>query len=110
MAVLMNHTSANTRDSSTAVRKVPGASTAARIGAAVGVSPSGATRSWWIGSRDALGTIRFKGMPSAKCSAAQPRQAPRQPHCVSNQADSGQPTVLAKPAIRVMPVIALRES
>ncbi len=38
------------------------------------------------------------------------KQAPRQPNFSSSKADSGQPTVLAKPAISVMPVIALRDS
>lgn len=35
-------------------------------------------------------------------------QAPRQPKCDSSAADTGQPTVLAKPANKVMPVMALR--
>ena len=35
------------------------------------------------------------------------QQAPRQPKACSSAADSGQPTVLAKPAISVMPVMAL---
>jgi hypothetical protein len=43
-------------------------------------------------------------------SAAQPRQAPRHPKLSLSSADSGQPTVLAKPAIRVMPVIGPRAS
>jgi hypothetical protein len=38
------------------------------------------------------------------------KQASRQPYCSSSSADSGQPTVLAKPAISVMPVMLLRES
>ena len=42
------------------------------------------------------------------CSAAQIRQASRQPYCASRKAESGQPTVLAKPAISVMPVIGPR--
>ena len=56
------------------------------------------------------GSHRFSGSPSSRCSAAQPQQAPRQPHSDSINADSGQPTVLAKPAISVMPVMALRAS
>ena len=38
------------------------------------------------------------------------QQAPRQPRLCSSAAVSGQPTVLAKPAIKVMPVMALRAS
>jgi hypothetical protein len=41
-------------------------------------------------------------------SAAQIRHAARQPNCASRKADSGHPTVLAKPAIKVMPVIGPR--
>ena len=48
------------------------------------------------------------GRPSTRCSAAQPRQVPRQPNVSSPHCVSGQPTVLAKPAISVMPVMALR--
>ena len=54
------------------------------------------------------GSSAFSGSPTSRCSAAQPRQAPRQPCWPSIQALSGQPTVLAKPAISVMPVIGLR--
>jgi len=42
--------------------------------------------------------------------AAQPRQAPRHPKCALSSADTGQPSVLAKPAINVMPVIGARAS
>ena len=62
------------------------------------------------GNAPARGSRRFSGMPSTRCSSAQDRQAPRQPRCASSKVDSGQPTVLAKPAINVMPVMALRES
>ena len=48
---------------------------------------------------------RFKGSPITMCSAAQMRHAARQPNCASRKAESGHPTVLAKPAIKVMPVI-----
>jgi hypothetical protein len=58
----------------------------------------------------ARGNDAFSGSPSSRCRAAQVKQAPRQPNCASSNADSGQPTVLAKPAISVMPVMALRES
>jgi hypothetical protein len=36
------------------------------------------------------------------------RHAARQPNWASRNADSGHPTVLAKPAIKVMPVIGSR--
>jgi hypothetical protein len=42
------------------------------------------------------------------CAAAQAKHVPRQPIASRPNELSGQPTVLAKPAIRVMPVIALR--
>jgi len=51
---------------------------------------------------------RFKGSPIRTCSAAQTRHAARQPNCASRKAESGHPTVLAKPAIKVMPVIGPR--
>jgi hypothetical protein len=51
---------------------------------------------------------RFNGSPIKRFSAAQTRQAPRQPKWASSNADSGQPTVLANPAIRVIPVIGPR--
>ena len=53
---------------------------------------------------------RFIGRPMTRCSTAQAMQAPRQPKCSMNSALVGQPTVLAKPANSVMPVIALRAS
>src|SRR5467141_336412 len=51
---------------------------------------------------------RFNGSPITICSAAQMRHAARQPNCASRKADSGHPTVLAKPANKVMPVIGPR--
>ena len=51
---------------------------------------------------------RFKGSPITMCSAAQMRHAARQPNCALRKAESGHPTVLAKPAIKVMPVIGPR--
>ena len=41
---------------------------------------------------------RFIGKPTRMCSAAQPRQAPRQPNASIMNALRGHPTVLAKPA------------
>jgi hypothetical protein len=55
------------------------------------------------------GNAAFSGNPSSRWAAAQPAQAPRQPHRASIQADRGQPTVLANPATSVMPVMAPRE-
>jgi len=56
-----------------------------------------------------FGSKAFSGRTSSGCSAAQVKQAPRQPNFSSSKVDSGRPTVLAKPAISVMPVIALRD-
>lgn len=53
--------------------------------------------------------MAFSGAPSTRCSPAQTRQAPRQPISASSQALRGQPTVLAKPATSVMPVMAVRD-
>src|ERR1700694_4431782 len=53
---------------------------------------------------------RFNGKPRIRCSAAQTAQAPRQPNSSVSSAVAGQPTVLAKPAISVIPVIAPRAS
>ena len=63
------------------------------------------------GSGCAFGTrSRFIGRPITRCSIAQARHAPRQPNAWMKDALNGQPTVLAKPANSVMPVIALRAS
>ena len=53
---------------------------------------------------------QFNGAASRMFSPAQTRQAARQPNSCRNTALIGQPIVLAKPAIRVIPVIALRAS
>ena len=55
------------------------------------------------------GIMALSGMPRTRCNAAQLKHAPRQPTWLSSSADSGQPTVLANPAISVMPVMTLRE-
>ena len=51
---------------------------------------------------------RLSGRPISRCAAAQAKQVLRQPMVSSPQAVSGHPTVLAKPASRVMPVMARR--
>jgi hypothetical protein len=48
------------------------------------------------------------GSPIRICAAAQAKQVLRQPMVSSPSADSGHPTVDAKPAISVMPVIERR--
>ena len=63
------------------------------------------------GGGGAFGTSsRLIGRPIIRCNAAQARHAPRQPNASMKKALVGQPTVLAKPANRVMPVMALRAS
>src|SRR3546814_7603351 len=59
-------------------------------------------------SSDVCSSDLFSGIPTNRCSAAQLRQAVRQPNSTSSQAERGQPTVLAKPANKVIPVMALR--
>ena len=53
---------------------------------------------------------QFTGAASSRFSPAQTRQAARQSNSWSSNALNGQPIVLAKPAIRVIPVIELRAS
>ena len=53
---------------------------------------------------------RLIGSPIRICAAAQAKQVLRQPMVSSPQADSGHPTVDAKPASSVMPVIERRAS
>src|SRR5260370_33281726 len=55
-------------------------------------------------------TSQLSGIATSRFSAAQIRQASRQPKACSNHAEAGQPTVLAKPAIKVIPVIDARAS
>src|SRR3984893_17107150 len=53
---------------------------------------------------------QLTGAASSMFKPAQVRQAARQPNMSKNSALGGQPIVLAKPAIRVIPVIELRAS
>ena len=53
---------------------------------------------------------RLIGRQTTRLSAAQPRQAPRHPKLSLSSAESGHPMVLAKPVIKVMPVIDARAS
>ena len=53
---------------------------------------------------------RLSGSPRTRCATAQAKHVPRQPSVASPHAVSGQPTVLAKPAMSVMPVIEDRAS
>jgi hypothetical protein len=102
MAVAMNHVSANTIASSTAAnigRSVRGSSAPA-----AGTDPGGACSN----RRGRFGSVAFNGSPSTTCNAAHARQAPRHPSCASSSVVSGQPIVLANPAMSVMPVITLR--
>ena len=53
-------------------------------------------------------TRRLSGKPRTIWAMAHAAQVPRQPRATSPHAVSGHPTVLAKPAINVMPVMAER--
>lgn len=57
----------------------------------------------------AFGSHQFRGKPTTWCGPAQTKQACRHAKSVASHVVSGQPTVLAKPAISVMPVVELRE-
>ena len=116
IAVLTNQVTANT-DASTAVVKT-GRGRLSAAGAGVDSAPASAlsmpgspcTVGPGSASEALFGSEAFSGKPSTRCSPAHAKHAPRQPICASSSVDSGQPTVLAKPAISVMPVIALRDS
>jgi hypothetical protein len=51
---------------------------------------------------------RLNASPITICNAAQMKHVARQPNCASRKADNRHPTVLAKPAIKVIPVIGPR--
>ena len=57
-----------------------------------------------------VGRSAFNGSAKSRWIRAQPIQASRQPQVASIKPDKGQPTVLAKPATRVIPVIGRRAS
>jgi hypothetical protein len=59
---------------------------------------------------DDAGSSRLSGRPRMMCAAAHARHVSRQPSSAAPQAVSGQPTVLAKPASKVMPVMDERAS
>ena len=104
IAVLMNQVAANTKASS----EPRPASGAAAVG--VGSARRSATPTWPSALTAAWAARQFNGSPTTQVQR-RPGQAGAAPaDCASSQADSGQPTVLAKPAISVMPVMALRES
>jgi len=104
MAVLMNQVMANTSASSQAVLRGGGARAGAAMAAAVPAATGGCTR------RSRWGSYLFNGKPTTRCRPLQTQQAPRQPSHPSSSADTGHPTVLAKPAIKVIPVIMRRAS
>ena len=95
MAPATNQVVANTTASNGMAKRGGGGPSSSAIAALAG-GGAGGTRN------------RFSGSPSTRCSPAQARQAPRQPTTSSSTAETGQPTVLAKPAIRVIPVIGPR--
>ena len=87
---------------------------AAKMKARIVMAPRGAGDASSVTSEARTGggargiSSRFSGSPITMCSAAQMTHAARQPKCASRKAESGHPTVLAKPAIKVMPVIGPR--
>jgi len=100
IAVLTNAIVANTTASSTEARESARRSTStSMVGGAAALGSTAFAR----------GSQALSGMPTTTCKAAHVQHAPRQPTRLSSHAESGQPTVLAKPAISVIPVIALRE-
>ena len=97
MAVELNHVAAKTKASSHSARRDGGGPSSTGVAsAAAALVP--------------FGSHAFSGKATARWISAQPRHASRQPHVTSISPESGQPTVLANPAIRVMPVIGPRAS
>jgi hypothetical protein len=75
-----------------------------------GCGNSGAARSCVAGVPWRGIVSQFSGAASSIFSPTQIRQVARQPNSSRSTALIGQPIVLAKPAIRVIPVIELRAS
>ena len=109
MAVLMNQVMAKTKASSAPARRALDWLKASTAGASADVLPSTGGMSALADASGVFCSKAFSGKPTSRCRAAQLMQAVRQPQCSSSQADSGQPMVLARPAISVMPVIGPRE-
>ena len=106
MAVVTNEVQAKLRASSTsASRGCATATGGCDAEGAAAVSPEDHGGGAAVAAR---GSQALSGSPNSRCSAAQAKQASRQPQCAAIQADSGQPTVLAKPPNSVTPVMALR--
>src|SRR3546814_5348923 len=110
LAVLMNQVMANTTASSALACRGASArgawawTLAAEASACLGVEA-------WSSASSRLavaGSEAFSGIPTNRCRAAQLRQAVRQPHSTASKAERGTPTVLAKPAHKVIQVIVLR--
>lgn len=102
MAVLVNQATAKTKASRTAApRCLAGVKAACCSDLPAASLDAGAARS-------AAGNMALSGDAMTRCRPAHTKQAPRHPMLLSSQAVSGQPTVLAKPANRVMPVMVRR--
>ncbi len=101
MAVLVNQVAAKTKASNTVARRAWAGAGAGAGTAEPATGPAGAASAL-------RGVHALSGSPTTRCSAAQAQQAPRHPQCNSIHIDSGHPTVLAKPAIKVIPVMELR--
>ncbi len=102
MAVLVNQDTAKTKASRTAApRCLAGGKVACCSGLPAASVSVGASRS-------SDGSIALSGNGTTRCRPAHTRHAPRHPMVLTSQAVTGQPTVLAKPANRVMPVMVRR--
>src|SRR5690625_1288553 len=101
MAVLMNQVTAKTKAS-----RIIGVEL--RAGACDGSGALASGRGAAAAVLALARSSRFSGKPRSRCAAAQTKQAIRHPSAASRKAEIGQQMVLASPASRVMPVIALR--
>ncbi len=121
MAVLVNQVMANTAAMAAPMPRPGGPVRLSEARAASGssvaavadvVAPVSASVTTGCGagasSTRSRGSRLCSGSPSTMCKPAHTKQAPRQPRASIHQAVRGQPTVLANPAMRVMPVMALR--
>jgi len=93
----LNHVAAKTKASSQSARRDGGGSSSIGVASAATVLVS-------------FGSHAFSGKATVRWISAQPIQTSPQPHVASITPESGQPTVLANPAIRVIPVIGPRAS
>lgn len=101
MAVLMNQVTAKTKAS-----RIMGP--VLREGGGSASVANGLVEGAEAGASALISSRRLSGSPITRWAPAQMKQAMRHPSSASMRAEIGQQMVLASPASRVIPVIALR--